>query len=183
MAITKITAAALFAVFTIACSSSKKSSSLVTPESKSASADNPTLKKANYQRLDNNTFLLEGISTDKTYGYSPQNAIKVGMANGGNGGPANERSYLNGLLGPNGETVTYHRIGSCCPVESKNGMMGMAMLDKYEVTWSGADKPAILYINMYDPGKLMAPVGFTYRKESKAGMSHIGTGKEVLSGK
>jgi len=115
--------------------------------------------------LDKQTFLLEGISSDKTYGYDPKNAIKVGAGGGGTNGPANERSYLNALLGPNGQVVTYKRLGSCCPVESKNGLIGgMAMLDKYEVTYEGLDKPINLYINMYDPGKLYAPVGFTFRK-------------------
>lgn len=109
--------------------------------------------------------MLEGLSEDKTYGYSMNNAIKVGMADNGNSGPSNERSYLNALLGPDGQQVKYKRLGGCCPVESKNGFMGQAMLDRYEVTYEGLEKPLILYINMYDPGKLYAPVGFTYRKK------------------
>lgn len=127
-----------------------------------AKEENPTLKKQKAKLIDDNTFLLAGITADSTYGYSPRNAVKVG---GVDTGPKNERRFLNALLGPNGETVTYRRQGSCCPVESKNGMMGMAMLDKYEVKYDGLEKPVIIYINMYDPGILKAPVGFTFRQE------------------
>jgi hypothetical protein len=123
---------------------------------------NPTLKKQKAKLLDDNTFLLEGITSDSTYGLTPGNAVKVG---GVDSGPKNERRYLNGLLGPDGQKVSYRRISSCCPVESKNGMMGLAMLDKYEVKYDGQEKPVIIFINMYDPGILWAPVGFTFRKE------------------
>lgn len=123
-----------------------------------AAEENPTLKKLTAKLLDDNTFLLQGISTDTTYGYHPANAIKT------SGGPVNERRYLNALLGPNGELVSYHRRRSCCPVKSDNGIMGVAMLDEYEVTYPGQKEPVLLYINMYDPGILKAPVGFTYKK-------------------
>ena len=46
----------------------------------------------------------DNILTDKTYGYTEKNPIKVG---GGENGPANERKYLNSLTGPNGEKVSY----------------------------------------------------------------------------
>lgn len=108
--------------------------------------------------LDENTFQLEGISDDPTYGYDQKNAVKVG------GGVANERRYLNALLGPNGESITYTRLGSCCQVPSENGFMGYAVLDIYEIKYDGLEKPINIYINMYDPGILKAPKGFTYRK-------------------
>jgi len=134
----------------------------VSNSGESKSEPNPTLNKLTAKMIDNNTFQLEGYSQDSTYGYSASNAIKVG---GGESGPVNERRFLNALLGPGGETVTYHRIGSCCAVESKNGFMGMAMLDKYEVKYDGINKPVILYINMDDPGTLKAPLGFTFKRE------------------
>lgn len=138
------------------CSSSKKNTA-----SQQKSPDNPTLDKADYVWLNKETFQISETTTDTTYGYSPKNAIKVG---GGSSGPFNERAFLNALLGPQGQKVTYRRLGGCCAVESKNGFMGLAMLDKYEVNYDGLNKPIILYINMYDPGKLFAPVGFTYKK-------------------
>ncbi len=112
---------------------------------------------------DFNTFVVSEISKDKTYGLSPKNPVEVGGANNSEG-PKNERRYLNALTGPNGEAISYYRAGSCCPVKSKNGFMGMAMLDNYRVTWEGSKDTVSIYINMYDSGKLMAPVGFGLKK-------------------
>lgn len=101
------------------------------------------------------------ISTDKTYGYTQENPIKVG---GTESGPANERKYLDALAGPNGESISYVRVGSCCPFNTPNGLMGGGMLDRYEIKWSGQAAPVYLYLNMYDKDELKAPVGFTIKK-------------------
>lgn len=109
--------------------------------------------------LDDQTFLLTKISTDPTYGTA-QNPIQTGS------GPTSERRYLNALAGPNGEQISYHREGSCCPVKSKKGFMGMAMLDHYRVTWEGAEDTVSIFINMYDYTELKAPVGFTIKHKN-----------------
>jgi hypothetical protein len=147
------------------CSSSKKAAH-------SNSINNKTTNtKATYGHLfftgerffiSDNAYRLDSISSDETYGYSVKNPIMVGKE--GESGPVNERRFLNALLGPNGEEVTYNRLGSCCMFESPNGFMGGGMMDKYEVTYSGLEKPVILYINMYDPGVLKAPKGFTFKR-------------------
>ena len=115
--------------------------------------------------LDNNTFELSEISTDATYG-TEKNPIQVGGV-ASNEGPKNERRFLNALAGPNGETVTYFRAGSCCPIESKNDPFGngRVMLDNYRVTWEGANDTVSIYINMYDTGILKAPKGFTIKNK------------------
>lgn len=100
------------------------------------------------------------ISTDKTYGYTQENPIKVG---GTESGPANERNYLDKLAGPNGESISYVRVGSCCPFKTPNGLMGGGLLDRYEIKWDGQSAPVYLYINMYDKDVLKAPVGFTIK--------------------
>jgi hypothetical protein len=111
--------------------------------------------------LDDNTYLLTELSTDKTYGYKESNPIKVGGSNESSG-PRNERRFLNALLGPNGETVSYSRAGSCCPFKTPNGMINNAgMLDRYLVTWDGSKDTVDIFINMYDKGDLLIPVGFT----------------------
>lgn len=122
-----------------------------------------TKRTVKTQLLDNQTFLLTEISTDSTYGISEKNPIEVGGGNKSEG-PLNERRFLNALAGPNGEKVSYYRAGSCCPVKSKNGLMGMAMLDNYRVTWEGSKDTVSIYINMYDYGLLKAPLGFTIKK-------------------
>lgn len=100
-----------------------------------------------------------------SYGYTEANAIKVG-GDDYNNGPRFEREYLNGLTGPNGEEISYHRTGSCCGFETKNGIQGYGMLDKYEVTYEGIEEPVILYLNMYDPneGEIKAPRGFLLKE-------------------
>lgn len=99
-------------------------------------------------------------NTDSTYGYSKKNPIKVG---GGDSGPANERAFLNSLTGPNGEQVMYERSGSCCGFNTRNSAFGMGMLDIYRVTYKDKKDTVNLYINMYDKGKLKAPVGFKFK--------------------
>lgn len=118
---------------------------------------------ANTELLNSQTFLLTEVSTDKTYGFSEKNAVEVGGVEKSEG-PLNERRFLNALAGPNGEKVSYYRAGSCCPVKSEHGFMGMAMLDNYRVTWEGSKDTVSIYINMYDYGELKAPAGFTIKK-------------------
>ena len=144
-------------LFITACSGSKKTAQSTLPANETAG------QKIDYQMLDQGTFALPAVSTDKTYGYDQSNPIKVGGAKESNG-PLNERRFLNALLGPNGETVTYVRKGSCCAFKSPNGFNGVGLLDRYEVTYDGLETAVILFINMYDYGELKAPVGFTYRK-------------------
>ena len=107
----------------------------------------------NSQFIDNYTYKLNEYATDETYGYNQNNPVKVGGANESSG-PLNERRFLNALAGPNGEKVSYYRRGSCCPVDSKNGFMGKAMLDNYRVTWEGSTDTVSIFINMYDYGVL-----------------------------
>lgn len=107
-------------------------------------------------------FLIKKYATDNTYGYTEKNPIMVGKEGGG---PKDERRFLNALAGPNGEQINYQRLGSCCVFVTKNGLFGdSGMLDKYEVTYEGLDKPIILYINMYDSDVLQVPVGLMLRK-------------------
>lgn len=89
------------------------------------------------------------ISEDKTYGYTEENPVRVG----GDflEGPARERAYLDNLLGPNGEILTYERNGSFTS--------GDTILDEYHVT--GPNLDAVLYLDEYRYEPLQAPYGFT----------------------
>jgi hypothetical protein len=89
------------------------------------------------------------------YGYSEKNPIKTG------GGPQGERAFLNRLAGPNGESVRYRRLGSCCAFSTPNSPMGGGLLDRYEVLIEGQSQTKILYLNMYDFEKPKIPKGFT----------------------
>jgi hypothetical protein len=105
--------------------------------------------------LDENTFKITETSTDKTYGYTESNPIRVGN------GPKNARRYLNALAGPKGQKIMYTRTGSCCTFKTPLGYGGIGQLDKYKVTWAGQTAPVILYLNMFESGVLKSPVGFT----------------------
>lgn len=107
-------------------------------------------------------FLVEKYASDKTYGFNPENAIKVGGMSESEG-PTNERRFLNALAGPQGEELDYYRMGSCCPQPSENSTFGKALLDKYAVYHEGSKDTLVLYINMYDSERLMIPKGFTAR--------------------
>lgn len=89
------------------------------------------------------------VSEDPTYGYTEENPIRVG----GDflEGPARERAYLNNLLGPNGEILSYVREGSF--------PSGDTILDIYRITGPGIEE--VLYLDEYKYEPLLAPVGFT----------------------
>jgi hypothetical protein len=140
-----------------ACGPSKKSIQ-ATPGNSSRQ-----LKKSPAEKLDDQTFKLTSVSDDPSYGYSEKNPIKVGGVNNSEG-PLNERRFLNALLGPDNQLIKYRRLGSCCPFDTPNGLMGGGLLDQYEITYEGLEKPIVLYINMYDYDVLLAPKGFTFKK-------------------
>lgn len=85
------------------------------------------------------------------YGFSSDQPIKVGS--GPNGGPANQRAYLDLLRDAKGKPVGYKREGSCCGYDSPNGMFGVALVDIYEITYrneKGKIKKTNIYISFYD---------------------------------
>lgn len=89
------------------------------------------------------------ISADPTYGYSEENPIRVG----GDflSGVSRERAYLDHLRGPNGESLSYERLGSI--------PSGDVILDIYKVTAPGENET--LYLDLYNYSELLAPIGFT----------------------
>lgn len=98
------------------------------------------------------------VATDKTYGHESNNPIKVGGITA-NSMVQKEILYLNILAGPEGQDISFTRIGSCCMTPSENATFGQAMLDKYQLKWD--NEIDTLYINMYDPGVLKIPYRFT----------------------
>jgi len=102
-------------------------------------------------------------AASETYGYTPDDPIKVGTGSPDDR-PGNERRYLNALLGPEGQVTTYQRVGSCCHFETPNSELGVGLLDVYEVTYEGLAEPVTLYLNMYDQGEPRIPRGFTARR-------------------
>ena len=91
------------------------------------------------------------VATDSDYGYSKEKPIKVGGTP--MFGPARQRRFLSALAGPGGQPVSFRRRGSLKPNAED------IILDLYEVTYPGLEKPIELYLDLYrwDPPK--APMG------------------------
>ncbi|TAF68332.1 MAG: 2-dehydro-3-deoxyphosphooctonate aldolase [Flavobacterium sp.] len=111
----------------------------------------------------NNTFIITEFSKDKKYGYDKDYPINI-FYRGTKDDVINQQRFLNALAGPNGEAITFSKLESCCPFPSKNTEMGAGFLDVYEIKWDGLKKPILLYLNIYERGQLMVPVGFSLKK-------------------
>lgn len=144
---------ALFAllVFTASCISTKS-----TLKNVDDNAPIPQLSK-------DNTFVITEYSKDKKYGYEKDYPINIFYGTTKNE-TINQQRFLNALAGPNGEKITYTKLESCCPFPTKRSDMGAGLLDVYELKWEGQKKPVILYLNIYEKGLLMVPVGLTLKK-------------------
>lgn len=104
-----------------------------------------------------NTFEINQFSTDKKYGYDKDYPINIFYKTTNT--DANQERFLNALAGPKGEKITYTKLESCCPFPTKRSDMGAGFLDVYELKWEGQKKPILLYINIYEKGILMVPLG------------------------
>jgi hypothetical protein len=111
----------------------------------------------------NNTFVITEYSKDKKYGYDKDYPINI-YFRGTKNDTINQKYFLNALAGPKGEKITYTKLENCCPFPTKNSDMGAGFLDVYELKWEGLKKPIILYLNIYERGLLMVPVGLSLKK-------------------
>lgn len=110
-----------------------------------------------------NTFVITAFSQDSKYGFNRDYPVNVFYKNSKDEN-SNPSRYLNALSGPNGEKVFFKKIEVCCPFPTKNSEMGGGILHIYEVTWVGLKKPLKLYLNIYEKGALLVPVGFGLAK-------------------
>lgn len=114
-----------------------------------------------------NQFILSEYAEDFKYGYDKDYPINLGFENE-KYAPKNVIYFFNAITGPNGEKISYEKIDTCCPFPSKRSVMGAGTLDLYEVKFEGSDKKILLYINIYEKGKVLCPKGFKIKKfESK----------------
>ncbi|TDE07084.1 2-dehydro-3-deoxyphosphooctonate aldolase [Flavobacterium sandaracinum] len=119
-------------------------------------APNLTLSK-------DNTFVITEYSKDKKYGYDKDYPINIFFNNTRNE-TINQGRFLNALVGPKDEKITFTKLESCCPFPTKRSEMGAGFLDVYELIWEGQKKPVLLYLNIYEKGILMVPVGLSLKK-------------------
>lgn len=94
---------------------------------------------------------LTEVAGSEAYGFTQEEPVLVGV--GPEGGPANQQRYLRLLRDPQGNPITFKRLGSCCEYPSENGFFGSAMLDQYEINYSdqeGNPQSRIVYMSFYD---------------------------------
>lgn len=121
--------------------------------------DNTALKPA----IIDNHFVINTYSTDSKYGFDKDYPINIGFDHERFG----ERSamyFFNALQGPNGEKISFLKIDNCCPFPTTRSVMGGGILDIYEVKLEGTNAKFILYVNIFDKGKLECPKGFSLVK-------------------
>ncbi|HUF23234.1 MAG TPA: hypothetical protein VMN81_03820 [Vicinamibacterales bacterium] len=97
------------------------------------------------------------VSDDAEYGYTQENPIKVGGTP--MYGPARQRRFLQALAGPAGQPLTFKRRGSLAP--TADGII----IDLYEVTYPGLEKPIELYLDLYRWDPPRAPQGLLCASE------------------
>ncbi|AMO19079.1 2-dehydro-3-deoxyphosphooctonate aldolase [Flavobacterium columnare] len=110
-----------------------------------------------------NSFIITKNTSDKKYAFTEFYPVNVGFTSIEDG-ENNQKRFLNALAGPKGETISYKLIESCCPFPTNRADIGAGMLDIYEITYPGQNKPVLVYLNKYEKGELMIPVGFTAKK-------------------
>jgi len=97
------------------------------------------------------------VSADPEYGYTKGKPVKVGGTP--LYGAARQRRFLQALVGPVGQPITFKRRGSLPADERRDA--GTIILDLYEITYAGVDKPIELYLDWYRwEGPPKAPQGF-----------------------
>jgi hypothetical protein len=94
------------------------------------------------------------VSDDQDYAFTMPKAVQVG--GGAMYAAARERRYLDALRGPGGIPIRYQRRGS-----TGIGPNPKTILDAYEVSYDGLEKPLVLYLDAYHfDDELKAPKGF-----------------------
>lgn len=122
--------------------------------------DNSAIKPA----IKDKQFILTEYDLSGNYGYKMDYPINLGFENE-KYSPKNITYFFNAITGPNGEKITYEKIDSCCPFPTKKSSVGAGTLDIYQITVEGSEKKIILYLNIYEKGKVVCPKGFKIKNK------------------
>ncbi|MFM9987507.1 2-dehydro-3-deoxyphosphooctonate aldolase [Flavobacterium sp.] len=109
------------------------------------------------------SFIITKNATSKKYGYNEDYPVNVNFTSVQDG-LNNQIRFLNALAGPKGEKIKFKKKDACCPFPTRKTDTGAGTIDIFEITWEGQTKPVLLYINKFEKGELLIPVGFTARK-------------------
>lgn len=98
------------------------------------------------------------------YGLNPGEPVLIG---GIDDGARRTYEYFSRLRSLDGHSLQVKRIGSCCPFETPNAVVGSrAVLDKYEIMYDGLDVAITVYVNIYDEGATQPVKGFVFRSDA-----------------
>jgi hypothetical protein len=93
------------------------------------------------------------VADDPDYAYTKEQPVQVG--GGAMFVASRERRYLDALRGPAGEPVRYKRTATTTLAPN-----AISIIDVYEVTYDGAEKPLTIYLDAYHyDDELRAPKG------------------------
>ena len=100
------------------------------------------------------------VSDDAAYAFTKEKPVQVGgmpMF-----GASRQRRYLDTLRGPDGQPIRYTRAGA---VE-----VGDWLVDAYQVTYDGLERPITLYLDWYHFTEPRAPKGFACAQPINLGL-------------
>lgn len=133
------------------------------------------VNKSDYlEELNDSTFLLNGISIDDTYGFTPENPILLGTRNVYSNSFEYPYKYLNALLGSKKQRVLYRLKGYTNPFKTpnsratfdKNSEFAFGLLVRCEIWEEGSSNKKPIFLNLNDEGEeVLAPKGFKYKKK------------------
>ncbi|MFY8181036.1 MAG: 2-dehydro-3-deoxyphosphooctonate aldolase [Flavobacterium sp.] len=115
--------------------------------------------------IKNKQFVLTEYDKDGKYGYDMDYPINLGFENE-KYSPKNVEYFFNAISGPNGEKISYEKVDTCCPFPTKKSAVGAGTLDIYQISFEGTEKKIILYLNIYEKGKVLCPKGFSIKIQS-----------------
>lgn len=104
---------------------------------------------------------LTEVATDKTYGYSKDNPVKIGGAAEGEKA-AHREAFLNALRGPDGQLVSYVSHGKCCVFDVEAGGKSRGEIEVLLLSYPQIPKPVIVYLDVYHFESPKAPWGFSF---------------------
>lgn len=121
---------------------------------------------------------IDGISTDPTYGFTPDNPIKLG------GIPSRDmdfriQSYFSRVITPEGLPIQWEPMRPCCPFHTPHGVGEEGMLEVYYITLPGQRRTRF-FVDHYEEGTVLTPVGTLFYRTAEEAAA-IQNGQQALN--
>ncbi len=115
-------------------------------------------------KINDSTLLIKEYAQDIEYGLKPEKPIFLGIFRTYDA-IENVDRFFNAIVGKEGQSLIKKRMKACCPFKTPNSTSidkdkKFGLLEVYQVSYEGLEKPIILYFNVYDEGALYIPNGF-----------------------